>query len=1326
MLVLFINICPSNNSYADESIKESRESDVIDAETYEKLEPMQEKREDGFNFFGRIFEEIGFSDGSKDNKVLRRKMTDSKDVYLTNEYTETIAPAISKVESAAGDVRNIHNIYDGNYGTTWKTGKLNNDTFKNTITFTFKETSDISTLLLAGRSGWSSALPIEFTIFASQTDDKDDFVEVAKAKQPDPKGEKYEIKFSKVITAKRIRLVYDKHGAGGYYETTISEMRFLKHDTLVEEIENMFTTKERYELKSEYKSIEKLKQLEKSASGHFLEEEIMKQLERGKLILDGVIDENNNPDNDFPYEVSTIQKTGSDSENLVFLFMGDGYTKEQQDKFVKDVNERFKELLLWEPYRSLANNINAYAIKTVSNEEGLGRFASAGVSVIKKDTFYGIQHNYTGMNRLLWYGKGNTTAPMVKEFTEKYLDKGAKVASQEILSNSTHYGGSGGSVSMSTLSAGVKMVIHEGAHSYAKLTDEYSTGAEETRNRTSISDPTKVKWKEFLGYRQTGIVPYGAGYNSTHGGQCIMESIYSNKYDEACKLRVFDQFNENIGYQHSEYVADGLITVEAESDEEQYSRPKKKIEIRNSNILEAENEILSFRTIMRNYTEQKKQINLKLTITDKEGKIKNEVSENFILGARQEINKIFEYGDDMKSLEIKTAMLTDIEETDLIIGTITDITDSLNPKIIKTDKDHYAPMGRVQVKAYLGNDTDRTPIAIPNVEQISDIPIEAGKEYSINPPNIKDYTYVTSDVIDNKLTVAEGQNEVNLYYAKSRVPLTLQLVGPGGKIVTEVKKHLRYKEKYTPSKFDFSGVNTDMNENIDLDKIKLPTGNAVSDGINEIVLQYHYSGTLKQVEVVAVDESNKEIGRKNLGAKLPGETLEISALTNKDISNLEVYKLKDENKKIIILDDTEESKDIIFKYERMKKSFRVVAKDQGTGKELVEISNEIKNTNTNVLVREADIEEKKELEQYSYKGEAEYLVSIINDENAQEHVLPYERIKKDIDIVAKEGETGKEIGRVTIKNQKIGDKVTAIAPTKDDIADLANYKLESSKEQLVLVSSGDDPLEIDFIYKKKDNEVYGEFKLGYWKNGEDGFVLEGKAGLENVSLKKNEVKKFVEVVDLDGTIIKSTPASVTNWYDKNDYNGFQVYMNKEYMANLPNGDFKIQVRVNYKNIDYISPITENLELRGIGSYVDKIENISSYIMGKNFISFVKMNNQLTMTVEGVKPGLNKLFMYKNSKNEQVIDGWANVSFDFNKKNIKELVITGPKGDKDVRYRKELATWNINKQYNMGVVSTLEKSGFQAVVPRKFGDMVFKKYLLIKDEEGKEVLKKELK
>lgn len=64
--------------------------------------------------------------------------------------------------------------------------------------------------------------------------------------------------------------------------------------------------------------------------------------------------------------VHVIQKTGSDNDNIVVVICGDGYTKDDQEKYIADARRMWAGALAYEPYRTFAHRFNVYAVSTVS------------------------------------------------------------------------------------------------------------------------------------------------------------------------------------------------------------------------------------------------------------------------------------------------------------------------------------------------------------------------------------------------------------------------------------------------------------------------------------------------------------------------------------------------------------------------------------------------------------------------------------------------------------------------------------------------------------------------------------------------------------------------------------------------------------------------------------------------------------------------------------------------------------------------------------------------------------------------------------------------
>lgn len=355
------------------------------------------------------------------------------------------------------------------------------------------------------------------------------------------------------------------------------------------------------------------------------------------------------------FSVQVLQKTGNDAKRNVWLFLGDGYTASQQEKFIRDVTERVQKMLQMEPYKSYVDGMNIYAIRTPSKENGAGRDANKdGTGGIMKDTFYQVRYNSFGLERLAWFnGKGEERLNLLKQdLEEHYLDPGGKVIQTIILSNSdTYFGGGAAFDAVSSLAAGEAMVIHEASHGFANLADEYNGHPEESPNKTKQTNLSKVPWKEFLGFRGVTLYKYGEGAQKPVAGDCIMNSLYQQHgYCEVCKEHVAEVLNRQLkNERHHYYMAEPSLT-EKESDPLVTGKV-----ITSENIEEANGKQLVYRTVVKNFTKKSQTYTLHLKISVKAGQVKYENTETFYVKPGK-----------LQSLALVTSVLQGLEKGDTL------------------------------------------------------------------------------------------------------------------------------------------------------------------------------------------------------------------------------------------------------------------------------------------------------------------------------------------------------------------------------------------------------------------------------------------------------------------------------------------------------------------------------------------------------------------------------------------------------------------------------------------------------------------------------------
>ena len=278
--------------------------------------------------------------------------------------------------------------------------------------------------------------------------------------------------------------------------------------------------------------------------------------------------------------VYVIQKPRSDTENMVILFCAEGYTKSQQADFVQDVQRLWRETLKTEPYRSMADRFNVYALCTASKDgfNGSSTFFQANKN--------GISVNYGGWrNHILERIIGtaflekihdahipNTTMPEADEYRQ-YDYVYEHINQFVVLANSGEYFGG----SHDEIKSGIHYILaaakndsspfilrHELGHGLFHLGDEYATsstpvGEESYRASLNIShtaDPTQVKWKNMLGFRRTYSCPHADNsyvYNSSY--DCLMRVNTNNEFCDVCALQGTKRMSQLISDPPALYVA---------------------------------------------------------------------------------------------------------------------------------------------------------------------------------------------------------------------------------------------------------------------------------------------------------------------------------------------------------------------------------------------------------------------------------------------------------------------------------------------------------------------------------------------------------------------------------------------------------------------------------------------------------------------------------------------------------------------------------------------------------------------------------------------------
>jgi len=168
------------------------------------------------------------------------------------------------------------------------------------------------------------------------------------------------------------------------------------------------------------------------------------------------------------FESVDLEINGSPDEKVDILFLAEGYTALEMDKFLNDARRSAGYIFSEEPFKSNRKRFNIRAVKSVSQDSGTD-IPGQGIwkNTVMNSTFYtfGIERYMTTLDYQSVCDVASNT-----HYDQVY-----------ILVNTTKYGGGGiynfYSISASDNEASRAVVIHEFGHAFGGLADEYFNSA---------------------------------------------------------------------------------------------------------------------------------------------------------------------------------------------------------------------------------------------------------------------------------------------------------------------------------------------------------------------------------------------------------------------------------------------------------------------------------------------------------------------------------------------------------------------------------------------------------------------------------------------------------------------------------------------------------------------------------------------------------------------------------------------------------------------------------------------------------------------------------
>ncbi|MBK7106774.1 MAG: peptidase M64 [Ignavibacteriae bacterium] len=244
-----------------------------------------------------------------------------------------------------------------------------------------------------------------------------------------------------------------------------------------------------------------------------------------------------------------ILNSGNHSDKLDIVFIPDGYTKDEMEKFVKD-SERFANYLFeYEPFKNYKNEINIWVVKAISKDSGID---------IPGDTVW----KSTSVNSSFYTFDSERYIMTMDNKSVRNFASNVPYDQIYILVNTDKYGGGAIYNYYSTTAvdneASKKIFVHEFGHGLAGLADEYYTSDVSYQDFYPLDvEPWEAnittlvnfesKWKNLLNGKTQ--VPTSVDGKSDlelgvyEGGGYVAKGVYRSTPNSIMKAFNIDEFN---------------------------------------------------------------------------------------------------------------------------------------------------------------------------------------------------------------------------------------------------------------------------------------------------------------------------------------------------------------------------------------------------------------------------------------------------------------------------------------------------------------------------------------------------------------------------------------------------------------------------------------------------------------------------------------------------------------------------------------------------------------------------------------------------------------
>lgn len=281
-------------------------------------------------------------------------------------------------------------------------------------------------------------------------------------------------------------------------------------------------------------------------------------------------------DKPHPEKVDVIMENGPANQKVDIVILGDGYTKNEMEKFRSDARRLTNALMMVEPYASRKTDFNVRAVETPSEVSGV---CKPHHNVYKR-TPLSVHYSSFDSERYALTYDNRTVRDVASAVPYDFM---------VILINEQTYGGGGIYNLYTTVSADNKfadyIMVHELGHHLAALADEYYTSAVayevpeikvepwET-NITAMFDKNNLKWKSLVEsgtplptpWNKEAFDAFGYKIQVTRDSirkamlpENVMEGLFVKQMQAEDAMFAKEKYKDKVGaFEGAGYIAKGL------------------------------------------------------------------------------------------------------------------------------------------------------------------------------------------------------------------------------------------------------------------------------------------------------------------------------------------------------------------------------------------------------------------------------------------------------------------------------------------------------------------------------------------------------------------------------------------------------------------------------------------------------------------------------------------------------------------------------------------------------------------------------------------------